>query len=62
MKSAPSMAFLKAESWVSLIKAFVAMLMMCVAFAIPHTTQAQQSQKKPNILVIWGDDIGFTQR
>jgi len=34
---------------------------MLVAFALPATAQqkkADTQQKKPNILIIWGDDIG----
>ena len=30
-----------------------------VALLAPATVQAQAQTKNPNILIIWGDDIGF---
>jgi arylsulfatase A-like enzyme len=35
-----------------------ACLMACLAIAILFTASAQAANKKPNIVVIWGDDIG----
>ena len=35
-------------------------LVVSLAVLLPATTLAQaQASKKPNILVIWGDDIGW---
>ena len=33
--------------------------LLAVAFVVLVCTQAQAQQKKPNILIIWGDDIGY---
>ena len=35
-----------------------ACLLMAVVVATPAEAQAQAAAKKPNVLVIWGDDIG----
>jgi arylsulfatase len=36
-------------------------LMACLILALPrHATAAEPAAKRPNILVIWGDDVGMT--
>ena len=40
----------------------LAVAVVLVAFALPAAAQQKKSetqQKKPNILIIWGDDIGY---
>ena len=44
-----------------LVSRFVAtFLVACVSVAISVAAPASAANKKPNILVIWGDDIGIT--
>ncbi|MES0385824.1 MAG: arylsulfatase, partial [Hyphomicrobium sp.] len=35
-------------------------MIACLAIAVLFTAPASAADKKPNILVIWGDDIGIT--
>jgi arylsulfatase A-like enzyme len=39
---------------------FVGGMIACLAIAVLFTAPASAADKKPNILVIWGDDIGIT--
>jgi arylsulfatase len=42
-------------------KTIIQLVLLMVIFIIPPSTiQAQKKNKKPNIVVIWGDDIGVT--
>src|SRR5215510_10763098 len=34
-------------------------VLVTIIVAFTHTPQAQQQTKKPNILILWGDDIGY---
>jgi len=38
----------------------LAIVMVCVAATVAFSVEAQAQTKKPNILVIWGDDVGIT--
>ena len=40
-------------------RALLAAVLVCTAWAF-SVTNTQAQKKKPNILVIWGDDIGIT--
>ena len=40
------------------MKRFLSFLMLAVGLALGYVATAQAADKKPNILIIWGDDIG----
>ena len=40
-------------------KSQITLLLFVVCFAISSLSMAQEKSSKPNILVIWGDDIGY---
>lgn len=42
------------------LAAFIVGVGLCVGFVAPVMAQAGGGAKKPNVLVIWGDDIGLT--
>ena len=59
MKTKPSLALpgFVPPRWLRELLRF-AQLTVVALFAVAATASAQPAGKKPNILVIWGDDVG----
>ena len=49
----------KAAAWAAVGGVLTAATIMSTAPALTKSAEAAQADKKPNILVIWGDDIGM---
>jgi arylsulfatase len=48
----------KAAAWAAVGSVLTAATIMCTASALTKSAEAAQPDKKPNIVIIWGDDIG----